>query len=465
MSCFLSRLCSLTKNVRFLFNRERLLRLFVVYVFMREEYLRYFWQYRLWAASSMFTIDGEELEIIDTGSLNCDSGPDFFNAKVRVGNTLWAGNVELHCKASDWCRHGHDADKTYDSVVLHVVAESDCVVRRSSGEVIPQVVMNIQDSVLARIEQLFCSEQQVRCGSFWNLRCTELLRLSFCRLVCSRLERKALMVEELLNQSKGDWPEAFYVLLARNFGMNVNGLPFELLARSLPLRYLAKHKDSAFQVEALVFGQSGLLGNVDDADDYVVSLQKEYAFFKKKFNLKPIDASYWKFARMRPSNSPGVRIAQFANLVHRSSNLFSKILKERDLDRLRHLLSCEASEYWSERYSLGDKASVRKFTKRLSKESVDVILVNTVAPLLFSYSNAHGDTEMQEFAFTLLERLPAEKNSIISMWSEYGVEALSAYDSQALVELKRNFCERGNCLRCVVGHCVLAAPQSGGYKP
>lgn len=427
---------------------------------MKEEYLRYFWQYRLWAASSLLTADGEALEVIDTGSFNSDSGPDFFNAKIRIGDTLWAGNVELHSKASDWCRHGHDADKAYDTVVLHVVAESDCVVRRSSGEVIPQVTMKIDDGVLARIEQLFCSERQLRCGVFWNLRCSELLRLSFSRFVCSRLERKALMVEELLEQSKGDWPEAFYVLLARNFGMSVNGLPFELLARSIPLRYLAKHKDSAFQVEAMLFGQSGLLDNVDNADDYVSSLQKEYIFFKKKFELKPIDASCWKFARMRPSNSPCVRIAQFANLVHRSSNLFSKILLERDFDALRSVFSCEASEYWAEHYYLGEAVSVRRFTKRLSREGVDAILINTVAPMLFSYSKAHGDSEMQEFAFSLLERLPAEKNSVISMWKEYGVNATSAYDTQALVELKRNFCERGNCLRCVVGHCVLSSKVS-----
>ena len=418
---------------------------------MKESILHYVWQYKLFPPT-LTTIDGESVEVIDVGRLNTDAGPDFFNAKLKIAETLWAGNVEFHSLSSDWKRHRHLDDKAYNNVILHVVEKADAEVFRTNGEKIPQVELKVPENVRKNYEELLAGKTWIACEK--SIHRVENFKISAWKntLLTERLEQKTEAIFRLLEQTENHWEEAFYISLARSFGFGVNSQPFELTAKSLPLSVLAKHKDDLFQLEALLFGQAGLLGKATD-DDYSQRLQKEYAFLQAKYHLKPIEASQWKLLRLRPDNFPHVRLAQFAGLIHTSSKLFSKIVEQSSVDELRNLFRCEVSEYWQKHYLFGTESRVSK--KHIGSSSIDVLLINTVIPFLFAYGRKKNDETLTEKSIGLLENIPAENNAIVKKWKELGVTAENAFHTQALLQLKKNYCDEKKCLRCRVGHQVL----------
>lgn len=424
---------------------------------MKEEFLHYAWQYRLFAQENLRTTDGESLTIVDVGQKNVDAGPDFFNAKVLIGNTLWAGNVEIHLAASDWYHHSHHEDFCYDTVILHVVWNSDIVVYRKNGETIPQLVLPISHETIKRKGLLDLGGCWIRCEKFWNELNPKFLDIQLSKVLYERLQRKSEEVFLLLKSTKNDWDEVFYRILLKSFGLHVNSLPFEQLSKTLPLAYLRKHRDNLFQLEALLLGQASLL-DCENSDEYQKLLKREYCFFSSKFDLKPIDKNLWKFSRMRPSNFPTIKIVQFASLLHHSDKFLSNLLSVTDVESIRGMFRCTPSTYWDTHYQLGKHSVYR--SKQLGESTIDLLIINAVVPMLFTYAQQKEDELLMERAFTFLEALSAEHNSIVDGWKNLGVGVDNAYRSQALIELKRQYCDLHKCLRCSIGHALLTTSKS-----
>lgn len=419
---------------------------------MKESILHYIWQQKLFSAHALQTTEGETVEVIDVGKLNSDAGPDFFNAKIKIGNTIWAGNIEIHTRASDWNKHNHQHDKAYDNVILHIVKFADIVIRRSDGEQIPQLELNYPAQIEENYKKLILDQKWVPCSDKIGNIPGIFIQSWKNALLTERLEQKMNAIQQLLAESNQHWEEAFYITLARSFGFSTNSQAFEMLAKSLPLSALGKHKNDLFQIEALLFGQSGLLNN-ELNDEYSLKLKKEYNFLRVKFDLQPINAELWKLLRLRPDNFPHIRIAQFAALIHNSSKLFSRIIENPEIDYLNNLFKTEPSEYWKSHYLFGHTSPEK--SKKLGKNSINSILINTVVPFLFCYAHQKGNQNLKDKALELLEQIPAEKNSIVSGWENIGMKIETAYDSQAFLQLKKIYCDDRKCLRCRIGHKVL----------
>ncbi|MDR0371398.1 MAG: DUF2851 family protein [Prevotellaceae bacterium] len=421
---------------------------------MREALLHYVWQYRLFSAHQLKTSDNKTVEIIDVGKLNMDAGPDFFNAKIKIDGTLWAGNVEIHHRSSDWVRHGHEKDKRYNNVILHVVRVADTDIFRQNGEKVPQLELQISEGVEQKAGELYRQNKQIACADEIASVPAIYIRDWKNALLAERLSHKTNEIEKQLKSNHNHWEEAFYVVLARNFGFGTNGQAFEQTAQSLPLSTLAKHKNNLFQMEALLFGQSGLLFTGEgETDEYVDRLREEHAFLAKKYRLKPVDGFVWKMARLRPDNFPHIRIAQFADLIHRSSKLFSKILKKKDLNDLKSVFDCKVSDYWLEHYRFAKTSS--KKAKQLGKNAADTIIINTIVPFLYAYGTLKENQEYKDRASAFLEQLKPEENSVIKQWHELNIPVDNAADSQALLHLKKQYCEDKKCLYCRIGHKIL----------
>lgn len=403
---------------------------------MSEEFLQYIWENSLFETAGLLTTNGLPLEIINTGKRNTDSGPDFFNAWVKIDGTIWVGNVEIHRLASDWERHNHNADNAYNNVILHVAEIMDKPIFRSNGEEIPAVVLRYPVALKTNYQKLLDAKTWISCQSQFHKIDPIVLQLGFNRLMIERLEDKTSEITERLNQNNHNWNETFYQELARMFGFKVNAVPFELLAKATPESILAKHKNSLFQLEALLFGNSGLLNDQLLGDDYFMELRKEYSFLYQKYKLKPIESHLWKFMRLRPGNFPTIRISQFAALIFRSNGLFSKIIAIEHLDELQQLLKVEASEYWNSHFSF-NKNSTLKLAKELGLSSINTLIINVVIPFLFVFGESQNKENLKNRSLEFLEQLPAEDNSIIGKWSGLGVESRSAFESQALLQLKR----------------------------
>jgi len=421
---------------------------------MKEEFLHYIWQQRLFYPIAAQTTDGETVEVLNPGRRNTDAGPDFFNAKIVIGGTLWAGNVEIHSRASDWLQHGHHTDKAYDNVILHIVETADADVFRTNGTKIPQMVMKFPKEIAENYENLLQKTPQwVACEEKLALLAPATLQEWKNTLLRERLTKKIQAIEALLAANTNSWDDAFYVIVARNFGFGTNAQPFEELAKSLPQKILARHKDSRLQIEALLLGQAGLLPEAS-TDDYCAALKKEYAFLQKKYALSPLCPSLWKLLRLRPDNFPYVRIAQFAALVQKSTHLFSKIIEQHDITSLRSLFLCEVSDYWLTHYRFGNQ-SVTK-TKKLSRQTIDILLINTVVPMLYACGEKRNNETLKADALALLTALPAEKNAATNRWALLGITARNAADSQALLQLANNYCSERKCLHCHIGHEIMA---------
>lgn len=419
---------------------------------IKEELLQYIWEQKLYSVGNLKTTENNTIEIIDVGRRNTNAGPDFFNAKIKIGDKVWAGNVEIHQQSSDWKQHGHETDAAYQSVILHVVKKANCDIYRNTGEKISQLELKYPDELEQKYKELFQKKETIRCSK--NIaEVPDIFISSWMNyLLTERLLRKTEHISDLLERNKSNWEETFYIILARNFGFGINGDALERLAQSVPLIYLQKHKNNLLQIEAMFFGQAGLL-ETKTTDEYVEKLKKEYTFLQSKFELKPLQNAGWKLLRLRPTNFPHIRIAQFSSLIHHSSKLFSKIIEQPDYTYIKSLFTVQPSEYWETHYSF--KQSSPKKSKNLGENAIDILLINTIVPFLFYYGKRTENIEMQEKALNLLEQIPAEKNSIISEWKLLGIKTKTAFDSQALIELKTNYCDKKDCLRCRIGHKVL----------
>lgn len=420
---------------------------------MREELVSYIWRYRFWGDAELTTVKGDTVEVIDVGMPNNGSGPDFFNAKVKIGDTVWAGNVEIHVKASDWNRHQHESDAAYNSVILHVVAESDVEVKNKKGDVLPQLQLPIREDIAQLADQFQTSTQPIACGHYWDEHLKTRLQFMLNGLLCERLEHKVVAIEEILVQNKNNWEETFYQVLAKSFGMKVNEMPFVLLAKSLPQSILAKQKDQLLQLEALLMGQAGLLDGLELTDGYIDKLSAEYKFLKQKYSLTPIDKTLWKMGRLRPANSPYIRLSEFAVLTYNSEHLFSKVLETTNAKDMHKLFTFSTSDYWQTHYYPAQWS--KRTNKSIGEALRNSILINCVAPMLFAYGKQMGNEAIKERVFDLLESIPAEQNAVIDTWKSYGIVASNAYDTQALLEQKKNYCDKRECLRCKLGHQIF----------
>lgn len=418
---------------------------------MKESILHYIWQNKLFTAHNLVTTNNEAVEVIDTGLLNSDAGPDFFNAKVRIGNTIWAGNIEIHTKSSDWKKHHHQSDPVYNPVILHVVKTADTNIYRTNGEIIPQLELRYPFQIEENYERLIAQQKWIACEDKIADLPPIILSMWKNALLAERLALKTEAIKVLLNESNQHWEEAFYRSLARSFGFGTNSLPFETLAKSLSLSVLAKHKDNLFQLEALLFGQSGLLSV--NSDEYAGKLWNEYLFLQAKYKLVPMDGSMWKLMRLRPDNFPHLRIAQFAGLIHSLSKLFSKIIENPDISVLNQLFVSTPSSYWDHHYLFGNISSYKK--KTIGRNSLNSIIINSIVPFVFVYGWIKNDEQLKSKAMDLLTEIPAEKNVIVKKWQEIGFNSGSAFDSQALLFLKKHYCDEKKCLRCRIGHNVL----------
>ncbi len=420
---------------------------------MKEKLLQYIWQHQYFSQKGLKTTNGEQVQILNQGWLNTDAGPDFFNAKIRIGNTLWAGNVEVHLRSSDWQRHGHQGDDAYRNVILHVVGENDALVERN-GEELPCLILPVSATINSKYENLVGSGEWLACRDDFCKVDPMLIKLWMHRLMVERLQNRTNDILHLLKETNDDWNEVFYCLLAKNFGFRVNALPFELLSRSLPLSVLEHHSGNLFQTEALFFGQSGLLSKVENGDEYSMTLKKEYDFLSKKYQLHPIAEYLWKFLRLRPVNFPTIRIAQLSSLISRSHGLFSRIIETVEFDKMKLFFQTQASAYWNNHYSFNTCSLYR--IKNLGNEALENIIINTVVPVIFVYGEHSNQQELKDRSLEMLEHLHPENNRRIRDWKEAGIKAENAFETQALLELRKEYCEKRNCLNCQIGNKILA---------
>lgn len=422
--------------------------------------MQYVWKHRLWRSEDMVTNTGKKVRVADPGLLNTDAGPDFFNAKIEIDGHMWVGNVEMHYRATDWKRHRHDSDKAYDSVILHVVAKDDAPVRRTNGELIPQLVLEVSPQFNADYASLVSATIEVPCAE----KIKQVPHLTIVEwvegLAFERLHGKVERIHQLLDSFNGSWEDVCYVTLARNFGFGINNDAFERLARRTPLRLLGKHSDSVLQIEALLFGQAGMLdAQKPGMDSYYNQLCTEYAFLSNKFQLTPMEKESWKLFRIRPQNFPYRRIVMLAQFIEGGFRMMNRILEAEGEKEMRALFEVELSGYWTKHYTFG-KPNERA-TATLSRSSIDIILINTVAPLLYAYGELTGNYEMTDKAIKLLEDLRAESNSIVSHFVAYGIDCPDALTSQALVQLKREYCDARKCIYCKIGHHLLSKAARG----
>ena len=424
-----------------------------------ERLLQFIWQFQYFSKSGLMTSAGEKVQIISPGQINSNQGPDFSDAKIKIDNTVWAGNVELHMKTSDWIRHKHDGDSNYNNVILHVVWEDD----QQTSVPIPTLELKARTSkiLLQRYQDLMHATGFIPCETSVHT-VPEITWKSWKeRLLIERLLRKSKTVEDYLQQSNFHWEETFWWLLARNFGVNVNADAFEAMARSIPLKLLAKHKTQIHQLEGLLFGQAGLL-NGDFDEDYPSMLKKEWLFYKNKYSLSQVSTPVF-FLRMRPGNFPTVRLAQLAMLVQHSAHLFSNIKNTGSVSELKKWFDVTANDYWHYHYKFDELSEYKP--KNLGESMIENLVINTVTPMLFAYGKYHEENLFKQKALNWLEEISPEINFITKGFVKWGIENKTAFDSQALIELKNEYCNKKRCLDCTVGNSILKISEKVSMRP
>ena len=414
-----------------------------------EQLLHYVWKHKIFPLKELKTTTGQQVEVIDTGLANTDAGPDFFNAKLKLDGVLWIGNIEIHERSSDWFKHGHHADAGYNSVILHIASEIDTEISRSNGERIPQIQLICPEAVRTNYKELLETASYPPCYRIIPSLSPFTAHSWMSALQMERFEQKATLLNERLKRCQGNWEDAFFITLARNFGFGLNGDAFETWAHQLPFRAVDKHRNDLFQIEAIFFGQAGILED-SDGDGYYLRLKKEYTYLQHKFGLIPMDASLWRFLRLRPANFPHIRIAQLACLYHRAYGLLSRIMETETLQGVRDILKGGTSEYWLTHYTFGGSSPSRP--KTLSNTSLDLLIINTVVTFLYAYGPHKGNRVLCARAGSFLEELKAENNYITRMWEQCGMKASNAADSQALIQLKKEYCDKKKCLYCRIGY-------------
>ena len=426
---------------------------------MTERLLQFIWQFQYLNKQSLATVNEDAIQIIHPGHLNTNQGPDFSEARINIAGTIWAGNIELHVNASDWLLHEHAKDKNYTNIILHVVWKNDVEITDSSGQ--PITTLELQPYVpvimLQKYEQLMLSQGFIPCENYLPV-LSGIAWFSWKeRLAIERLMRKAKEVLELLKLSNNHWEETFWWVLAKNFGIPINADAFQKAAQSVSVNILAKHKNQLNQLEALLLGQAGLLEG-EFKEDYPIMLQKEYRFLAKKYSLQPINKPP-VFLRMRPANFPTIRLAQLAILIQQSTHLFSRIKDSSTIADVQSLLNVTANDYWHYHYVFDETTPYSP--KNLGRQMVNNIIINTVIPVLFAYGVNNNEQRFKDLPIKWLLQLPPEQNNITRKWKEKEVLNQNALDSQALIELKKNYCDKRLCLDCAVGNKIIPAGARG----
>ncbi|MBK8487314.1 MAG: DUF2851 family protein [Bacteroidetes bacterium] len=419
---------------------------------MNEDLLQFIWSMQLLETNALFTSDNEKIEILQAGTLNTNAGPDFLHAKIKIGDTIWAGHIEIHIKASDWKLHAHQTDPAFNNVILHVVLMDD-----GYDNGIPVLELNgkIPGRLLNKYAAMMQTAAWIPCEKHIN-QFSEIKWKSWLqRLTAERLEQKALHIEERLHYNKNDWEETCYQLIARSFGAPINSDAMEQVANALPLKTILRHKNDSTQVEALIFGTAGFLES-SYKELYPHKLQSEYRFLKNKFELIA-PSLQWKFSRLRPASFPTIRLSQLAALICKTDALFDKLILQNDVKKMESVFAIHPGEYWKEHYHFKKAAKVS--VSGLGKSTIQIILMNTVAPIKYLYGLKNGKQEMIDDAIALLEKLKPEKNSIIANWAQLGFTAMNAAESQAMIQLKKEYCDNRNCLHCHVGYFVLGMQE------
>lgn len=429
---------------------------------LNEKFLSYVWQFGLFEHRDLRTTLGEPIVINKVGNRNTQEGPDFFNAQVQIADTTWAGNIEIHVKASDWLKHQHQTNKAYQNVVLHVVWEADTSITNQQGQLIACLALDgkVNPNVWHNYQQIMYNSNPIPCAQL--LPKIDPLTLSFAidQLLIARLEQKTKPISEILAQNNYAWEQTFYRLLARTMGSKANSQAMEQVAQSININILAKHKQQLIQIEALLIGQAGLLSNEylsqnnQTIDPYINTLQKEYEHLSKMYQLKSLPSHIWKFGGLRPPNFPTIRLAQLAALIHQSSHLFSKIIETEQPQALLALFKTEASEYWDKHYTFGKKNS-KSNPKSIGDSTLQLIIINAVVPILFLYAKERAQPELQERALQLLSQIAPEKNSIIDHWENLNMPIKTAFETQAFLQLYNEYCTPKKCLECSIGNRLL----------
>lgn len=416
---------------------------------MTERLLQYIWQFQYFNTTSLYTTEGQLLQIIHPGMYNTNQGPDFINAKIKVNDTTWAGSIELHIRSGDWNIHQHDTDKNYNNVILHVVWDDDVNLQVSFPTLVLQNI--VSKLLLNKYVELMHGRRFIACEKHISA-VDELTLLKWKeRLLIERLQQKTVFIETLQKKNNNHWEETFWWMLARNFGTKINAEVFERVAQSLTVNLLAKHRNQLIQLEALLMGQMGLLDK-DFADSYPIMLKKEYRFLQKKYDLRSVLHPLY-FLRMRPANFPTIRLAQLAALIHNSSSLFSSIKEMNDYNEVKKLFNVTANDYWHYHYVFDETTAFKR--KTVGKEMTENIMINTIIPVLYAYGYVQNKESYQLKALKWMQQLSAEKNSITNGFASLGIENKTAFDSQALIQLKNNYCDKKYCLQCAIGNKIL----------
>ena len=416
---------------------------------MKEDFLHYVWQYKKFDFSNLTTVLGESLTITNCGNYLQQSGPDFFNTQIVIGNQKWAGNVEIHIKSSDWYLHHHEKDANYDNVILHVVWEHDTPVFRKDNSEIPVLELKkyISKKDLENYQELASPKSWIYCESQIASIDKFILANWQERLFIERLERKYIPIKQLLNETENNWEAVLFCMLAKNFGLNTNGETFLRMAKSIPFSVIRKESVEVANLEGLFFGITDLMP-LRAEDNYTKDLKNRFDYLSKKHQLKKILIEPVQFFKHRPDNFPTIRLAQFAMLYHKHQNLFSKVILAKSLKELYQLFDITISDYWQSHYQL-DKESPKK-KKQFSKSFIDLLIINTIVPIQFAYAKSHGK-EASESLLNLLREVAVEKNIIIEKFSGFGIKAKNAFESQSLLQLKNEYCNYSKCLQCAVG--------------
>lgn len=421
---------------------------------LTEKLLHYIWVHRYYNSSELRTSEGLSIQIIHPGTWNKDAGPDFLNARIKIDRTTLAGHIELHLKSSDWIKHGHSGDIHYKNLILHVVHENDVQEHEELPKNVAVLEMKgrISGLLLEKYERLMHQEGTILCADQLD-KINSLTWLSWKdRLMVERWQMKTALFAEWMNENKNDWSETFYLALARNFGLPVNGEAFLSVARSLPLHIVGHYKDKLLAMEALFFGQAGFLDQTY-ADTYPQHLKEQYLFLKKKHQLTPVPKHLWKWARMRPPSFPTFRLAQFAALMASYSHLFSKLLEIKDLKKVKELFKIKAASYWETHYRFGKESP--KHATHLGSGIINRILINTVCPILAMYDQFQLDGTFLDRAFGWMKELPPEHNKYTRKWEKLGIPNQNAWDSQSLLQLIKYYCTEKRCLECAIGYQLL----------
>jgi len=424
---------------------------------MSEDFLHFIWKFGLFDRQSLIADTGETVEVISLGEHNPNAGPDFLDARVRIDSTTWAGNVEIHLRSSDWQQHSHMTDKSYDSVILHVVYHHNMPLYRSTGTRIPTIELRFD----MRLFETFACLESARTPIPCSHSLLQLERVTIAgwieSLAIERLQEKTDRVNHLLQMSQGNWEEVFYVLLARGFGFGLNADPFERVARSVPLPIVRRHRSDLSLLEALYLGQAGFLQKEATGDDYLAKLNAHYQHLRNLHHLSAIEKHQWKFLRLRPRNFPTLRLAQFASLMHRHDSLFSFALGASRINDMKNFFGLQASEYWHVHLKPGKQAA--DHSTGLGTEAFHSLMINSVIPVLFLYGSLTGKENVCEKAVDWLSRIPAEKNRITMHWQQAGVGAQSAMDSQGMLRLMQHYCMKRKCLSCAIGTYLIRHTQ------